>query len=314
MKNSNSFKVKILPSTDWHIIQEMAIKAGLEPGDLGEVVQAWIAKVGKKVIGGEMLLRAGSDCTIEWLSVLKDFRKKGFGTELVKTAIKEAKSRGFKRIIISMQIPDFFKNFGFTYTTMKSLSKDFFCYRCRRYNKSCFPVAMVLDLTKRQKGIKIQEVEDYPLLEKLAQETGQESDHKITKRIVKGWFALKGGRIVGGVGIFKWANNYTLEYAFASEDREVVQENLMKEVLLFCQKNKIGQIYYIRGAPDHLFSIERFGFKEIHWRDLPPIYRDFSLGMCDKCPAEIKKVCNPVAMKLEVGKPPKYVLEDFRRR
>lgn len=169
---------------------------------------------------------------------------------------------------------------------------------------------MVLDLINPQLGIEIKEVKDYPLLEKLAQEMGQEADHEITKRIVKGWFATKGGKITGGIGIFKWDGEYSLEYSFADEDQNLVQENLMKQVLLFCQKEGIERIYYIRGAPDHLFPIKKFGFKEIHWRNLPPIYREFSEIMCDKCPEEIKKVCNPVALVLEFGKPPKYVLAD----
>lgn len=314
MERLRELTAKIVPSTDWCLIQRMAIEAGLEPGDLGDVIQAWVTRIGKQTVGGVILLRSGRDGTIEWLSVLKKFRLRGIGTELVKTAIKEAKKKDFRRIVISMQIPDFFKKFGFTYATMESLSKDFFCYRCRRYNKSCFPVAMVLDLVKPQEGIEIQKVKDYPLLEKLAQEEGQEVGHQITQKIVKGWFALKGKKIIGGIGVFKWGDNFTLEYSFSTEDREVVQENLMKSVLLFCQKNGIGKIYYIRGAPDHLFPIEKFGFREIHWRDLPPNYRDFSLAMCDKCSEEVKRVCNPVAMMLSLGKPPKYVLDGLERR
>jgi N-acetylglutamate synthase-like GNAT family acetyltransferase len=300
-------KVAIEKSDNWKKIQEMAVTAGLEPGDLGEVIQAWAAKVKEKIVGGVILLKAGGDCTIEWLSVLKEFQGQGIGSKLVEVAIREARERGFKKVVISMQIPEFFKRFGFVYARMADLSKDFFCYRCQRYNKSCFPVAMVLDLTKPQEGIKIEEVKDFPLLAKLAAEMGQEVDNGITRRIVKGWFALKGKKIVGGIGIFRWDGSYTLEYSFATEDKELVQENLMKQVLLFGQKEGIDKVYYIRGAPDHLFPIRKFGFKEIHWRNLPPVYRELSELICDKCPEEIKSVCNPVAMVLEFGQPPRYV-------
>ena len=303
MKN----KFRIQESGDWKTIQEMGVEAGLEPGELGDVIQAWEAGVGEKTVGGIILLRAGKDSTVEWLSVQPSHRKKGIGSTLVKQALDYARKKGYPRVVISMQIPEFFKRFGFVYDTMHSLSEDFYCYRCPRFNKSCFPVAMVLDFSQPRLGIEIEETRDYPLLEKLAHECGQEVDHEMTKRITRAWFARKGKKIIGGIGIFNWDGYYTLDYSFATEDRELVQENLMKEVLLYAQKNKIEKIYYIRGAPDHLFAVERFGFKELHWRLLPTIYRDFSTKMCDNCPPEIKKVCHPVAMVLEFGRPPKYV-------
>lgn len=148
----------------------------------------------------------------------------------------------------------------------------------------------------KNEKIEIQETKDHPLLEKLARERGQEVENEITKRIVKSWFAFKRGEVVGGIGIFKWNGSFVLDYSFVTEDKRLVREKLLRQALLFVQKKGINKIYYIRGAPEHLFPIRRFGFREIHWRDLPPVYRDFSLSICDKCPAEKKSTCNPIAM------------------
>lgn len=309
-KNKNKIKYEILDSNDILTIQRMGIDAGLEPGDIGEVVKGWVAQVDRKIVGGIMLLKVDCDHTIEWLSVKEEYRGQGIGSALVRQAINFSKKKGGKRIIISIQIPNFFKKFGFVYSTSKGISPNFLCFRCKRFNKSCFPVIMVLDFMKRSKPITIELTKEIPLLEKFAQEKGQETSHEITKRVEKAWFAYKGGKVIGGIGIFKWDKDYTLDYYFAMEDKELIQENLMKRVLLYALKNKVNKIFLIRGAPDYDFFVERFGFRQIHWKDLPKIYRNFSLSMCDKCPKERSSICNPIAMRIDLEEARKYIYEN----
>jgi N-acetylglutamate synthase-like GNAT family acetyltransferase len=299
---------KIEKSNDWYTIQKVAIEAGLESGDLGNVIQGWVAKVKGEIIGGVMFLKSKNDYSIEWLSVTKKYRDHGIGSSLVNEVIKFAKKNGCKRIIISMQIPEFFKKFGFEYDTARTIPKEFLCFDCPRYNKSCFPLVMTLDFKRVKFPIEIKEIKEYPLIEKLALEQGQEVSREITRRVEKAWFAYRENRVIGGIGIFKWRKDYSLEYYFATENIEIVQENLMKYVLLYAQKKNIKTLYLIRGAPEYMFSTKRFGFKQIHFRDLPPDYRNFTFNMCDSCPKERKAVCNPVAMMLRIGKPLKYIL------
>ena len=83
-KNKNKIKYEILDSNDILTIQRMGIDAGLEPGDIGEVVKGWVAQVDRKIVGGIMLLKVDCDHTIEWLSVKEEYRGQGIGSALVR--------------------------------------------------------------------------------------------------------------------------------------------------------------------------------------------------------------------------------------
>lgn len=149
MSNLSARNYTVKKTSDYEIIRKMGIKAGLEPGEIGQVVQAWIALKNKKIIGGVMLLKTKDNniYTIEWLSVREPFRKKGIGTSLVQECINFTKKQEIKKIIISMQIPSFFQKFGFHFVPSKNVPKEFTCFDCTRYKQSCFPVVMVLDLS-----------------------------------------------------------------------------------------------------------------------------------------------------------------------
>jgi amino-acid N-acetyltransferase len=80
--------------------------------------------------------------------VLRDFQKRGIGTELIKECIKEADSMGLRKVFALTTRPDFFKRLGFRIVPNEDLPKIIWseCKDCLKYPDKCNEVPMLLDL------------------------------------------------------------------------------------------------------------------------------------------------------------------------
>ncbi len=63
-----------------------------------------VADTGGKVVGYIALMDLGKDAKIISFAVKKEFRRKGIGTKLLKTAIERCKQRGKERILLEVRV------------------------------------------------------------------------------------------------------------------------------------------------------------------------------------------------------------------
>jgi amino-acid N-acetyltransferase len=102
----------------------------------------------KKIIGCCALQFCWEDLAeIRSLAVLPGDTKKGIGTRLVETALKEARSFDIKNIFTLTYQPDFFKQFGFSKVERATLPLKIWadCYMCVKF-PDCDETAMMIAL------------------------------------------------------------------------------------------------------------------------------------------------------------------------
>jgi len=102
----------------------------------------------KKIIGCCALQFCWEDLAeIRSLAVLPGDTKKGIGTRLVETALKEARLFDIKNIFTLTYQPDFFKQFGFAKVERATLPLKIWadCYMCVKF-PDCDETAMMIAL------------------------------------------------------------------------------------------------------------------------------------------------------------------------
>jgi amino-acid N-acetyltransferase len=81
------------------------------------------------------------------LAVRKEEQKKGIGSLMVKSCLKEARDLGVKRVFVLTYQPDFFKKLGFRDTDKASLPQKIWgdCIRCPKFPE-CDEHALIRDV------------------------------------------------------------------------------------------------------------------------------------------------------------------------
>lgn len=80
------------------------------------------------------------------------YREKGFGSRLLKAALKDAAAVGVKKVFALTKIPKFFLKFGFKKIPKKELPHKIWkdCFNCSKF-PDCDEQALILDLRKPDK-------------------------------------------------------------------------------------------------------------------------------------------------------------------
>lgn len=108
----------------------------------------WVFEEGNKIAGCCALHIAWQDLAeIKCLAVKKTRQRKGIGSRLITSCIKEAGQLGTKKIFVLTYKPDFFRKFGFRRIKYSSLPHKIWaeCINCPKF-PNCQEVAMVKKL------------------------------------------------------------------------------------------------------------------------------------------------------------------------
>jgi amino-acid N-acetyltransferase len=86
---------------------------------------------------------------IRSLAIAEKYQRRGLGSELVKTCMKEAGSLGMKKIFTLTYIPGFFTRFGFKEVKKAVLPHKIWadCIRCVKF-PDCDETAMMIELSR----------------------------------------------------------------------------------------------------------------------------------------------------------------------
>jgi amino-acid N-acetyltransferase len=136
---------------EYERLMEMFIRYDLEfsideplPTDL---IQCWKAEdEDGRLISGCFLAMRGGEYIIDGIATEPEYRKEKIGGELLKLALKEAKSRGGSRVYLVAKAPGFFRKHGFMNIESSEVPGLFDCPSCPQYLATCFPEIMKLDL------------------------------------------------------------------------------------------------------------------------------------------------------------------------
>ena len=94
-------------------VGEQNVPAGIELDDLdASCVHAVAFDIDNKAIGTGRLLPDGH---IGRMAVVKEWRRRGIGAEILETLMAEARKRGHAEVVLSAQLQaaEFYRNFGF---------------------------------------------------------------------------------------------------------------------------------------------------------------------------------------------------------
>jgi len=94
-------------------VGEQNVPAGIELDDLdASCVHAVAFDIDNKPIGTGRLLPDGH---IGRMAVVKEWRRRGIGAEILETLVAEARKRGHAEVVLSAQLQaaEFYRNFGF---------------------------------------------------------------------------------------------------------------------------------------------------------------------------------------------------------
>ncbi|MDP6686187.1 MAG: N-acetyltransferase [Candidatus Omnitrophota bacterium] len=135
-----------------HLINLYAKGDLLLPRSLNEIYENirdfFVYEKNKEILGCIALHVTWDDLAeIRSLAVAESKQKQKIGTELVKSAIEDAKNIGVKRIFALTYVPAFFQKFGFRKVAHSELPHKIWseCIRCVKF-PDCEEVALVIDI------------------------------------------------------------------------------------------------------------------------------------------------------------------------
>jgi N-acetylglutamate synthase-like GNAT family acetyltransferase len=143
----------------------------------------------------------------------------------------------------------------------------------------------------------IEETRDLATLARMAYKAGQESADKVTRQMVKGWIAARDGKTIGGLGLFKWNNEFTLDYLFDTSGGScsITSQKLILVAIDYIRRRGGKRVYFIKGPENYQFFIDKMGFRHIPLNRLPKDYFYYTRDTCSKC-KYYKKTCVPYAL------------------
>ena len=108
----------------------------------------WVAEESKKIVGCCALHISWQQLVeIKSLAVVKNWQKKGTGTQLVTACLEEAKQLQAKKVFVLTYQPDFFRKFGFRRVRHNDLPHKIWaeCINCPKF-PDCQEIALLKEL------------------------------------------------------------------------------------------------------------------------------------------------------------------------
>jgi len=140
--------VAIRPLSDLEAMRRLGIDCGLEDsGRDDEILAAWGAYDGDRLVGALSLEKFGELDAPNWLAVDPEYRRRGVAAALYAALEREARARGVRRLWVTARAPAFFLAQGFA-PAPPGVETDALlggCLDCPQYRHGCEPQA----LTKR---------------------------------------------------------------------------------------------------------------------------------------------------------------------
>lgn len=144
--NPKISEIKIIETKDYEIFNTLAKKFDLETSGLNDYFKAWVAISNRKNIGGISLKKRGKIYLLDIIAVDRKYQKLGLGKKLVLTLLEYLKKRKVSKLYVNTKVPEFFKKFNFKEIPPSKSPIFSDCWNCPQYNKTCFPVHMILKL------------------------------------------------------------------------------------------------------------------------------------------------------------------------
>ena len=143
-------KARISDTTEMHkLINYFADKGEMLARPLSEIYENirdfFVVREGERMIACAALHVNWSDLAeIKSVAVAEDRQRKGVGSQLIKTCLKEAKELGITTVFCLTYKPDFFERFGFSQVNKMELPHKVWteCYRCPKF-PNCDEVALI---------------------------------------------------------------------------------------------------------------------------------------------------------------------------
>jgi GNAT superfamily N-acetyltransferase len=135
--------------TDLVAMRRLGVACGLEDEGRGDedILAAWGAFAGARLVGALCLERQGELLTPNWLAVEEGHRRHGVAAALYAELERDARARGVDRLWVTARAPQFFLSQGFEVVS-SGPERDALlggCTECSQYGRDCRPEA----LTKR---------------------------------------------------------------------------------------------------------------------------------------------------------------------
>ena len=144
--------IVIRPTEDVTTVKRLAVEAGLDASEREDdaTLAAWLAvddETGEPV-GGITLERSRGMDTVNWMSVVERWRRRGIAARLIRTLETEARRRGIRRLFLTARIPGFYLDQGYVEVTDPAREALLLgeCPQCPQYRVTCTPVAFVKEL------------------------------------------------------------------------------------------------------------------------------------------------------------------------
>ena len=96
-------------------IEEQKVPAEIEMDEFDETAEHFIAYLDKEPIGCGRIRYNNDFAKLERIAIIKNHRKKGYGTQLTNYLIQYCKEKKIRKIVIHSQryVLDFYRRFGF---------------------------------------------------------------------------------------------------------------------------------------------------------------------------------------------------------
>lgn len=134
------------------LINGFARKDLMLPRSLNELYENirdfWVNEENHKILGCAALHVSWQDLAeVKSLAVAKIKQKKGIGTELVRSCLKEAKELGAKKVFALTYKPKYFQKFGFRRIKHAKLPHKIWaeCINCHKFS-DCQEIALIKNL------------------------------------------------------------------------------------------------------------------------------------------------------------------------
>lgn len=147
-------------------------------------------------------------------------------------------------------------------------------------------------------SIKIEPTERYDVVLSGAKDAQVEAaDAEDFGKIVKAWLAFDADKLVGGVGLFYYADCYSADYLFVSERYRGrgIAIDLVNTLIEYAKNRGITNLYLFTKIPT--FFSKHFGFKIMRAKNTHGEFLQFVYRYCSQC-EEFGKGCRPAAMHL----------------
>lgn len=145
--------VVVYPLEDLAVMRRFGVACGLEDSgrDDEDILAAWGAFDGERLIGTICLERQGKLAVPNWMAVEEGYRRRGIARRLYVALEDEARRRGVSRLWVTARNPAFFAANGFVSVDDPEVRELLLggCLDCEQYGRECEPMA----LSKRLVGM-----------------------------------------------------------------------------------------------------------------------------------------------------------------